>query len=372
MKAGKMNRIDELLSNKIDFTIKPTPICKMEKLSQEYDCNIYVKRDDLLGLGFGGNKLRKLEYILKDALDNGKKAIVASGSLQTNHGMLTALAASKIGLDCLLYLLLEEEEDIKLSGNLLLDDYIGCSIEIVDVVDIMTDARLSVKEKDALVDQRLKDRIEETLPQYVNTWGILSDEVYVISSAGSTPIGILGYINCMKEIMHQEDFDFDYIFCGNGSGGTYGGLLLGGKLYSPKTQILGVSIEEMNPDKPHFIQNMIQEVIKRMGVSQTINIEIEDMFFLKNSINEGYAIPDTETMRVIEKVAQAEGFFLDPVYSGKVMNGVLKYIKTHKETEGKNILILHSGGGAGIFNSGMIAYRNKHSSIIDRWGNDKN
>lgn len=356
---------------KKNFLLTPTPIQELLSFSKELGCQIHVKRDDLLGVGFGGNKLRKLEYLLADAEKKKAKLIVTSGSLQTNHGMLTALCSVKAGLPCLLMLLIEESSiQPVLSGNLLLDDYIGCDLEFLDVSDIMGDAELSVNEKDNRVSERLEACVRKKLPLYLEKYKISEKEVYRISSAGSTPVGMQGYINCIREIAGQSKEHYDYIFCGNGSGGTYGGMLLGAKLYMPHTRVIGVAIEEMNPDKPQFILKLIHQTEKLMGISE--QIVSEDIEIIQNSVNKGYAVPDEETMDIIEMFAQREGFFLDPVYTGKIFNGSLKYIQENLRGSGKNILILHSGGAPGLFNENMICYRNQRSSVVNRWKYDKN
>lgn len=356
---------------RIDFTLKPTPIQRLDRISEEYACNIYMKRDDLLGIGFGGNKLRKLEYILADAKRKQAKVIVTSGSLQTNHGMLTALAASKENLECMLFLLIEESGEAKeLSGNLLLDDYIGCTVEFVDVSHIMENPKLSVSEKD-LQSQEILDRcMEEKMEAYKEVHHYQEKDFYVIRSAGSTPAGICGYVNCVKEITEQTGLEFDYIYCGNGSGGTYGGTLLGAKLYMPKAVVTGVGIEEMNPKKPQFILDLISKTTELMECENPV--QSSDIRILQNSVNAGYAIPDRETMKVIEKLARMEGIFLDPVYSAKIVNGALKDIKEQNLGSDANVLILHSGGTPGLYNHNMIAYRNSESQIIDRWKHDTN
>lgn len=356
---------------KIDLTIKPTPIQKLKSFSDEYGCNIYVKRDDLLGIAFGGNKARKLEYILADAKKKEAKLIVTSGSLQTNHGLLTALGSARLGMRCLLFLLIEEKHAQKqLSGNLLLDDYAGCDTVFVDVAGIMEDGTLSVKEKDELVSRRLEDCMESTVKEYQEKEGIQEEETYYISSAGSVPLGILGYVNCVKEIAEQSEITYDHLFCGCGSGGTYGGLVLGSRLYQPQAKVTGIGIEEMNPGKPEFIVKRVNESAELIGTD--MRISTEDLSFLFHSVNKGYAIPDDETMRCIECVVRREGFFLDPVYSGKVMNGALRYIKENLKGTGKNILILHSGGGPGLYNSNMVQYRERTSKVLKRWTYDTN
>lgn len=356
----------------IELTLKPTPIQKLQTLSRRYGCEIYLKRDDLLGVGFGGNKLRKLEYLLAEARSRQAKVIVTSGSLQTNHGMLTALTASKMGMRCLLFLLIEESgEEKTLSGNLLLDDYSGCRVEFVDVAHIMEDSGLTVSEKDRLVQEALDFHMETKIAEYVKEEGLSQTDVYVIRSAGSSPLGILGYVDCVREIREQCSLEFDAVFCGSGSGGTYAGILLGAELYLPGTAVIGVAIEEMNPGKPEFIRDLIVQAAELLSCSEAAaGIGRERIQILHDSVNLGYAVPDPETMAVIEEVARCEGVFLDPIYSGKVMNSVLKYVKSQRIREGAKILVLHSGGGAGLFNRNMIEYRNRKSEVIDRWNHD--
>ena len=350
----------------LNLTLKPTPLQKLEYISKIYNCDIYLKRDDLLGIGFGGNKLRKLEYNLADAKRKNAKVIVTSGALQTNHGMLTALCASKLKMDCILFLFIEESKDIEgLSGNLLLDDYIGCKVEMIYVADIVENEGLTKKEKDDLVQIRFKEKEKEVVGKYLKENNISENEVYYIYKAGSTPLGILGYVDCVKEITAQTRVKFDYLFSGLGTGGTYSGLVLGAKMYMPDTKVIGVGVNEMNSDKQQFMLDLIEEGKKYLPAKyRDIKVELEDMEFLQNCVNNGYAIPDDETMEVVEKMARTEGVFFDPIYSGKIINGVLKYIKNNNVKEGSKILVLHSGGIAGIFNQSMVKYRTKNTKIL--------
>lgn len=355
--------------NRINLTLTPTPLQKLNAISAEYNSSIFIKRDDLLGLGFGGNKLRKLEYIISDVVEKQTRLIITSGSLQTNHGMLTALVASKLGIDCTLFLLIEDEQEKVLSGNLLLDDYLSCNIEFLDVSDIVQSENLCIAKKDELVSKALDFKIREYIFAYTKQFNIADEEIYIIKSAGSTPLGVLGYVNCMKELSEQFPEGFDYIFCGNGSGGTYAGLSLGVKIYMPDASVIGINIEEMNPSKPKFIENIANEAAELLNINQRL---IQDDIILSNcGVGKGYAVPDNDTLSVIEYFARTEGIFLDPVYSAKVAAGTLKYIQKNS-IRGKNILILHSGGLPGLFNNNMLSYRNRNSDIIDRWKHDTN
>ncbi len=339
--------------NSINLGLKPTPIHKLENISMEYGCEIYIKRDDLIGVGLGGNKVRKLEYLLKDAKDKGAKVVYTNGALQTNHGMLTATCASKLGMKCLLFLKKDDKKEIEtLSGNLLLDEYIGCDVFFIDVSNISDSNEANLK---------FNEEIEKHIEEYKEKQSLKDEEVYNIPFGGSTPLGILGYSECIKEIMEQ-DKGFEFIFSGNGSGGTYGGVFLGCKLYAPNTKAIGVNVMNMPPDKTTFIKGLIDEALNYYDVK--VEIDESEMKLLSNSINEGYAIPDQETINFIKKMARTEGIFLDPVYSGKIFNGALKYIDENLKGSGKKILIIHSGGLPGLFNEPMIDFCSNRSDVL--------
>lgn len=339
--------------NSINLGLKPTPIHKLENISMEYGCEIYIKRDDLIGVGLGGNKVRKLEYLLKDAKDRGAKVVYTNGALQTNHGMLTATCASKLGMKCLLFLKKDDKKEIeKLSGNLLLDEYIGCDVFFIDVSNISDSNEANLK---------FNEEIEKHIEEYKEKHSLKDEEVYNIPFGGSTPLGILGYSECIKEIMEQ-DKGFEYIFSGNGSGGTYGGVFLGCKLYAPNAKAIGVNVMHMPQDKKTFIKGLIDEALNYYDVK--VEIDESEMKLLSNSINEGYAIPDQETINFIKKMVRTEGIFLDPVYSGKIFNGALKYIDENLKGSGKKILIIHSGGLPGLFNEPMIDFCSNRSDVL--------
>ncbi|ARE65186.1 hypothetical protein ADH76_06110 [Enterocloster clostridioformis] len=356
---------------KTELIKSPSPIHKLDAVSRDYGCSIYIKRDDLIGVGLGGNKVRKLEYLLADAMKSKCRLIVTSGSLQTNHGMLTALCATKLGLHCVLFLLIEESEYPRhLSGNLILDEFIGCDVEFVYVADIMENNDLTTEEKDRLSGERLAHCKKQRLASYLSKYGLTEADVYYINSAGSMPLGVLGYVDCMKEIKKQTNSSFDYIFCGNGSGGTFAGMWLGAYIYMPDTKVIAVNIEEMSRDKPGFIVDLIKSAAQLL--ERYVEVSVNNLEILSNSLGVGYAKPDDETMKIIEYVARKEGIFLDPVYTGKIFNGALNYIETSLKFSGKHILLLHSGGIPGIYNENMLLYKSKSSALLDRWNHDSN
>lgn len=339
-----------------------TPIHPLSNISKKLGYSIFVKRDDLNGSGFGGNKLRKLEYIMQDALDQNARVVITYGSLQTNHGLLTAISATRLGLKCILILMLEDDSAFsRLSGNLLLDELTGCSIELLDVRDIMSSA-LTPGEKDLLCQNRLSEQITQIKEQYKALFHFGNKDFYFIPSAGSTPIGTLGYVDCMKEIISQTTEPFDYIFCGMGSGGTYAGLWLGNQYFKQNTQVIGICIEEMAAEKPGFIANLIRQCAAKIEFE--IFPEESDFLFLSNAVNKGYAVPDEETWSVIRHVVQTEGFFLDPVYTGKIFNGAFKYLTAAKPPKNSRVLILHSGGLPGLFNENMADDLSLGSSLL--------
>ena len=330
---------------------RPSPLQFLTNVSQDFQTNIYVKRDDLLGVGFGGNKARKLNFILKDAKDKNAKVVLTSGSLQSNHCLLTTILSNQLGLKPILILLKETQENEDFHGNRLLEEFLDVEIHILDVWEIEKDKDLTRDEKNREIGKRLEKKEEEVLNSLYGQ-GLGQDDIYSIYSAGSSLLGILSYVDCVREISQQTEIHFDYIFCGNGSGGTYGGMALGGEIFYPEAQVVGINIEEMDFKKPEFIQGLIKEAKEALEIPLYKETPLR---FLSNSLGKGYGLPDPETFECISYLARREGFFTDPIYTGKIFRGALKEIRERK-LYGKNILILHSGGLAGIYNKKMMEY----------------
>ena len=209
---------------RVKLVLKPTPLYKMVNLSTDLGVNLYIKRDDLSLLSFGGNKLRKLEYTLADAINKGCDTIVTTGSLTSNHAMLTAMAAKKLGLNVVLVLRSREPQfSRKVKGNLLIEHLLKARVEVFDVGK--EDVNIAMKE------------VVESLKRE-------GKKPYVLPLGGASPLGLLGYYDFVYEVLEQSKnmkIDFDYIVFATGSGGTQAGILLGVKKLKLKTRVIGVS-----------------------------------------------------------------------------------------------------------------------------------
>ena len=203
---------------RIPLAVLPTPIQKLENISRILGTNVYIKRDDMTGIGLGGNKVRKLEFLLADAKNKGAEIVFTTGGAQSNHAMLTAACCKKLGMTPILILKKRGVTDRK--GNILLEYLMNTDVRFLD-----TDDSADV--------YREMDRV-----------GQESGKVYYkIPTGGSNALGALGYVNCVKEISEQTDIKFDYICCAEGSGGTHAGVAMGAKLFMPDTRVIGLMVD---------------------------------------------------------------------------------------------------------------------------------
>lgn len=298
--------------------------------------NIFIKRDDLTGVAFGGNKNRKLEFLLAEAKERKADVIVTEGALQSNHCLQTAACAAKLGFEC--ELVLSGEDLNYITGNLLLDQILDVKIHRV---------------KDSVKRKALMKEIEEKL---INQ----DKRPYIIPTGGSTIIGALGYLNCILEIMKQVrnlSIVMDYFIHATGSGGTHSGVLLGKELYCPELEIFGINVGEPEGELNKIVQRIIRKFIEEWGLKLTIkkdSIKVLDDYY-----GEGYGIPSQEMIDTVKLIAKLEGIFLDPVYTGKAMVGLVDLVKTRVIPKDSNVIFLHSGGGPSIFNYADVFKKNQ-------------
>ncbi|MBQ3276125.1 MAG: D-cysteine desulfhydrase family protein [Oscillospiraceae bacterium] len=303
---------------RVSLGVFPTPIQKLENISALLHTNVYVKRDDLTGLGLGGNKIRKLEFLLADAGEKGAQVVFTTGGAQSNHAMLTAAAAGKLGLRAIL--VLKKRGVTECLGNQLLEKLMGTDVRFVDTDDY----------GDIYAEM---DRIGAGL-------GV---PYYKIPCGGSNALGSLGYVDCAREIAGQG-IHFDHIVCAEGSGGTMAGLALGAKLFLPGTRVHGMMV-----DSDPF--DVITPALMRKAaelLETPVEITPED-YRLRDMCGPGYAIPSEAGNAAISLMAEREGLFLDPVYTGKAFAGLVELAKEGVFTERDNVLFLHSGGAGGLF-----------------------
>ena len=314
------------------YTEGRTPIEKLERLSAELGGpTIYIKRDDLLGLAAGGNKTRKLEFLVADALEQGADTLVTCGAVQSNHCRLTLSAAVKEGLKC--RLVLEErvaatyKEDA--SGNNFLFRLLG--VEAVKVVPGGTDMEAAMTEvADAL-------KTEGRRP-------------YVIPGGGSNPIGAMGYVVCAQEILSQtfeERIRIDRIVSASGSSGTHAGLVVG--LHGSNANIPVVGINASRPKEPQekLVYALAEKTAERVGLHQTV--PRESVFCFDNYVGPGYSLPTREMAEAVRMFAQLESVLLDPVYTGKAAAGLIDLSRKRYFEKGETILFLHTGGAPALY-----------------------
>jgi len=312
--------------NKMNTGFLKTPIHKLDNISKEVGCSIYIKRDDMTGYAFGGNKLRKLDYLIKDALDKGCDTLLTYGGPQTNHGRLTASVAARFDMKCII--IMDGKKPKEASGNIILDLMMNADLYFND----------NLEEKDSVR--------EEIIKKYESK----GHKIYEIPVGGSSELGILGYFDAVEEINSQtnkQDLDLDFIVCGYGSAGTYGGLLLGKKFFNNKYEVIGVSVSEKSEEQiSEDLEYMNRAANKyNMGVKVTR----DDLWIEKDFVGKGYNIPDEETRKMIYYVAAKEAVILDPCYTGKAFRGMINLIKEGKIAPNSKVLFIHTGGTPGIY-----------------------
>ncbi len=303
---------------RISLGVFPTPIQKLPNISELLHTGVYVKRDDLTGLGLGGNKTRKLEFLLADAKNRGAEIVFTTGGAQSNHAMLTAAAANKVGIKPIL--ILKKRGVTGRYGNQLLESLMGTEVIFMDTDDYA----------DIYAEM---DRI-----------GRESGAVYYkIPCGGSNALGTLGYVDCAREIFRQG-FSADHLICAEGSGGTMAGLALGAKLFLPGTKVHGMMV-----DRDPF-EEITPRLMREAAALLEADIEISNRdFSLRDMCGPGYAIPSEEGNAAVKLMAEKEGLFLDPVYTGKAFAGLLKLAEEGAFRESDRVLFLHSGGAGGLF-----------------------
>jgi len=323
------------IPERIHLANLPTPVEKLGRLSRALGGpEIYIKRDDQTGTELSGNKVRKLEYSVKEAIDNGCDYLITCGGLQSNHCRATAAAAVKLGMKCCL--VLRGDSDSEAVGNLLLDRLLGAEIHFITA--------------EQYSNQRME--IMEGIKREVSQKG---SKAYIIPEGASNGIGGFGYYTAMEEILEQErqlNLSFDCIVLAVGSGGTYSGLWLANKLHGHAADVYGVNV---GADAEYFksrIQEILYESMEYMDVD--IPVSKDEIRIIDGYVGRGYALSRPEELRFIHDLAMLEGVILDPVYTGKAMYGLSEEIKRGSFKDYKNILFIHTGGLYGLFPQGDL------------------
>lgn len=318
-----------------------TPMHKLENLSKKYGMNIYIKRDDMTGYACGGNKLRKLDYLLSDALDKNCTVLLTYGGAQTNHGRLTAAVAARFGLKC--GIIMDGPAPEKATGNLILDKMMGADLFFMDDTDFKN-------EPSDIKAARYKELMEKTTAEVVKMYEDRGEKVYLIPVGGSSPVGAAGYVMAAKEIKDQLEemkLRMDYVFTGFGSVGTYGGLYLGAKYFNAGFKPVGVSVSHKNDEEIREKIDYIKETNRFLELG--VNVTSDDMLIEKGYVGIGYNVPDPETRKYVYMMAREEAIILDACYTGKVFRGMIDMIESGRISKDKNVMLLHTGGIPGIF-----------------------
>ena len=307
----------------------PTPLEEMRNFSKVLDGpRLFVKRDDCTGLGLGGNKIRKLEFLMGEALELKADTVITTGGVQSNHARQTAAVAGKLGMEAILLLRGEEPEEVR--GNLLLDRILGAQVRFVEASDFLE-----------------VDRAAYTLGSELEASG---KRPYVIPLGGSTPTGSLGYVAAALEIagqIQEMGIRVDTVVLANGSAGTQAGLALGFKALHSGIQVIGISVSRSRDVLSAQVLDLGNRTAQKLGVD--IRLDPEDAVVYPDYVGAGYAIATKEGVEAIKLLARTEGLFLDPVYTSKAMAGLIDLVGKGVLTKEQNVLFLHTGGSPGLF-----------------------
>jgi D-cysteine desulfhydrase len=312
-----------MATSRLHFAHLPTPVEALPRLSEALGGpRLLIKRDDQTGLAFGGNKTRKLEFLVAEARDQGAKTLISGGALQSNHCRQTAAAASRFGFECIL--VLTGDMQAKPSGNLLLDQLFGA--QVVHVTDR--------KDRDRILQQTFDRAAEEGMKPYLVPYG------------GSSPTGALGYAFAGKELMEQN-VHADWIVFATSSGGTHAGLVLGHRVFGYKGKVLGISIDESE----EWLRNHVSELASLASAKLGKRIEFTPDEVLANAgyCNAGYGVLTDFERKAIQLFAKYEGLLLDPVYTGRAAAGMIDLIRKGFFKKDETVLFLHTGGQPALF-----------------------
>lgn len=307
----------------------PTPLIELSRLSKALDGpTIFMKRDDNTGLALGGNKTRKLEFIMGDALAQGADCVITAGAAQSNHCRQTAAAAASLGLEC--HLVLGGEEPEQTSGNLLLDKIFGSHIHWAGA-----------------------NRKGEDIPKIVEQLTKQGKKPYVIPYGGSNELGALAFVEAFKELESQREsmnLSFTHIVFASSSGATQAGLMLGKKILNSPAQIVGINIDKGETDKVPFDQYTValaNSTASLIGADHQFSES--DLTLNSDYVGEGYGVVGTLENEAIAMTAQTEGILLDPVYTGRAMGGLIDMIRSGKIKKTDRVLFWHTGGAPALF-----------------------
>jgi D-cysteine desulfhydrase family pyridoxal phosphate-dependent enzyme len=308
---------------RLNFAHLPTPIEELPRLSDALGGpRLLIKRDDQTGLAFGGNKTRKLEFLVAEARDQGAKTLVSGGALQSNHCRQTAAAAARFGFKCILVLTGARPQ--LPSANVLLDELFGAEIVYV----------AQRKDRDRVLQETFDRAAKEGMKPYLVPYG------------GSNPTGALGYAFAMKELVEQN-LQADWIVFATSSGGTHAGLLLGQHVFGYKGKVLGISVDESEEWLKEHVAELASLTSEKLG--KTTEFSPDDVLANANYCSAGYGVLTEPEREAIRLFAKYEGLLLDPVYTGRAAAGMIDLIRKGFFKKDETVLFLHTGGQPALF-----------------------
>ena len=337
-----------LLRPRLELAKLPTPLERVENLGKSLgNLDLWFKRDDLTGFGLGGNKVRSLEYLAADAMKLNSNILITGGSPGSNHVRTTMAAAAHLGLRGVA--VLSGNHPSKTNGNLLLDHILNAKLVFTGNPDR------------SYIDNYIEDEAERLRGN--------GESPYMIRRGGVSSLGCIGYVSAAVEICSQLqslNLNPDILLCATGCGVTQAGLLVGFKLMGLNCRLYGITVSRSRDECIAYIKQLINETEDVLGLES--RVKNDEIFVFDEYIGEGYSVPTSEGIDAIRLVAQTEGIFLDPIYTGKAMAGLTDLVKKDLIGSDNTVIFLHTGGSPSIFsNSTIISNSNNLAdSVIDK------
>ena len=317
---------------RIQLAHLPTPLEALPRLSEHLGGpRLYIKRDDCTGLATGGNKTRKLEFLMAEALQEEADTIITQGAVQSNHARQTAAAAARVGMECeLLFENRVQDPDSAYlnSGNVLLDRLLGATTHHFPKGTDMNQAMSELAD-----DLRGKGK-----------------RPYIIPGGGSNPVGALGYVNCALELLSQaneQGLVIDHLVHATGSAGTQAGLIVGLKAMHSGIPLLGIGVNAAKELQEENVYKLAVSTADFIGAGGCV--QRDDVVANSDYVGEGYGVTTDSMKEAVSLLARFEGILADPVYSGKGLAGMIDLIRKGYFKKGENLVFLHTGGSAGLF-----------------------
>ena len=311
---------------RISLAHLPTPITELTRLSQFLGGpRIFIKRDDLTGLALGGNKTRKLEFILAEAMAQGVDTVITAGAIQSNHCRQTAAAAAAVGLEC--HLVLGGAAPARANGNVLLDTLLGAHLHWSG-----------------------EHRKGEDIPSLVAALSAKGKRPYVVPYGGSNVLGATAYVAAMEEVSRQTHSGFTHMVVASSSGATQAGMMVGQKMYVPQCQVLGIAIDKDGMGETPF-EDCVLSLANDCAhyLKQPLHFDRKDVRLEQGYTGGGYAIIGNPEREAIAITAQLTGILLDPVYTGRAMAGLFGMIRAGRFNATDRVLFWHTGGAPALF-----------------------